>query len=74
MYGFVFGVHDMVYVLRLYVCLVISTWRCYKNMLENILSLQCVNWKDKIKEIKFLEIYLVYWIMNSNSNKFEVEH
>ena len=32
------------------------------------------NWKDKIKEIKFLEIYLVYWIMNSNSNKFEVEH
>ena len=43
-------------------------------MLENILSLQCVNWKDKVKEIKILEIYLVYWIMNSNSNKFEVEH
>ena len=43
-------------------------------MLENIFSLKRVNWKDKIKEIKFLEIYLVYWIMNSNSNKFEVEH
>ena len=35
---------------------------------------QCVNWKDKIKEIKFLESYLVYRIMKSNSNKFEVEH
>ena len=24
----VFGVHEMFYVLRLYVCLVISTWKC----------------------------------------------
>ena len=39
-------------------------------VLENkFWSLQCVNWKDKIKEIIFLEIYLVYWIMRSNSNK-----
>ena len=45
-------VHDMFYVLRLYVCLVISTWMCYKNILENILSLKCVNWKDKIKRNK----------------------
>ena len=36
-------------------------------------SLQCVDWSKKNK-IKFLEIYLVYWIKNSNSNKFEVEH
>ena len=40
----------------------------------NFGSLQCVNWKDKTKEIKFLEISLVYWIMKSNFNKFEVEH
>ena len=26
------------------------------------------------KRNKFLEIYFVYWIMKSNSNKFEVEH
>ena len=26
---------------------------------------QCVNWKDKIKELNFLEIYLVYRIMKS---------
>ena len=45
--------------------------RCWKT---NFGSLQCVNWKDKIKEIKILEIYLVHWIMKSNSNKFEVEH
>ena len=31
--------------------------RCWKT---NFGSLQYVNWKDKIKEIKFLEIY---WIM-----------
>ena len=43
-------------------------------MENKIWSLQCVNWKDKLKEINFLEIYLVYWIMISNSNKFEVEH
>ena len=36
-------------------------------------SLQCVNWNKKIKSNKFLEIYLGYWIMKSNSNKFEVE-
>ena len=26
------------------------------------------------KRNKFLKIYLGYWIMKSNSNKFEVEH
>ena len=45
--------------------------RCWKT---NFGSLQCVNWKDKNKRNKCLEIYFVYWVKKSKSNKFDVEH
>ena len=47
------------------------THRCWKT---KFWSLQCVSWKEKKREINFLEIYLVYRIMKSKFNKFEVEH
>ena len=49
--------------------------RCWKTNLEfTVCKLEKNNNNNNNKRNKFLEIYLVYWIMKSNFNKFEVEH
>ena len=41
---------------------------CVRNFFG---SLECVNWKEEVKEINFNK-FMSCWIMKSNFNKFEV--